>query len=247
MKTAKIIIFCSLVFSCLNGKAQINLNCSTNSNFRNELYIEVYKQSIAHTFQILSLSSDAIYASLSANGITPYLDHFLRGSSTSAELDGCFGRSAHFSFVQRLLLVDAVGKAVGIAAGISVGLRIGTFSSAALNFIMKPVAKISPILGKSLIRVTPITLAGLGLYSSKIEYDRKLTLSEKNGEKLIYQLSEKLKNINAQAARLYDTEADIQFDLSVSKAEVIEGRSLTEYEILLFCQVIPNAKQRCNK
>lgn len=58
-------------------------------------------------------------------------------------------------------------------------------------------------------------------------------------------LNERLVNISLTANASKDTAADLQFDLSVEKAEKKEGRKLTFQEIAMFCQILPGAYHRC--
>ncbi len=259
MKKSLALILCAILFLGHKGQAfdpaiikqnssynQTYRACSSSPiDFKNDFYMNVYQHSLVHTVQIFSLSTNTIYASLSAKGITPYLDNFLNDPATSIALNDCLGEEGHFPFVRNLLIIDSVGKAVGVSIGSAVWLGIGKISSATLKFILKPIAKFSPILEKRIIILTSVTLAGLGIYYAKTKYDKEEEQAKDNAKKFMTGYNERLANITARAHFSKDTKADFQFDISIEKAERKEGRKLTKKEIEMFCQILPGAVHRC--
>ena len=147
--------------------------------------------------------------------------------------------------MRNLIIVDSVGKAVGISIGTVVYLGIGSVTSAALKLLLKPISRVSPELAKKISISTGLALAGLGIYNFKIENEKEEQLSKEDGKMFMDGLNERLVNISATAKASNDTAADLQFDISVEKAEKKEGRKLTIQEIEIFCQILSGAYHRC--
>ena len=259
MKKIFVLMACSLLFFNSKGQAfdpakvrqsaayiQLYGACkSSPSTFENDYYIKVYHHSLMFTMQVFSLSKDAIYSGLITKGITPFLDKFLNDSSTIIALSDCLNESRHFHFVRNLIIVDSVGKAVGISIGTIVYLGIGSMTSAAFKFLLKPIARVSPGLANKISIITGFALAGLEIYNFKLEDEKEEQLSQEEGQRIMDGLNERLVNISLTANASKDTAADLQFDLSVEKAEKKEGRKLTLQEIAMFCQILPGAYHRC--
>lgn len=241
MKNILAIILCTLLLLGYQARA-----CELNiAEFKNELYFKTYQQSLTHTIQVFSLSNEVVFSSLKAKGVTPFLNQFLNNPTTPAILRECLDEAKHFQFIRNLLIIDSIGKSVGISVGTVAYLGLGKLSFALLNFIIKPIWLISPTIAKKVTQFTLGILAGYTIYKEKVKFDQGEEQAKINGAEILFHLDSQAANISAKVLSLKENEADIQFDISVAKAEKKEGRKLTGSEIEIFCQLIPKAVHRC--
>lgn len=225
---------------------QMAADCRANSaNFKNALYIQTYQQGLLNTLQLFMLSTVSVSTHLKTKGLSPLVFNILNQPEITQVLSECMPETEHFAFIRNLLLTESIGKIVGISAGTAAFLGLGKISAQALKYALVPIARFSPLLAQRLTVATPVMLTGAGVYGIKKNYDNDEAIAKKNGEQFMVQFSEKIKNISNQSGHSYETQSDLQYDISIKTAEQKLSRPLNSAELKMFCLAIPAAVNRC--
>ena len=228
--------------------AQAYVRCVADpSNFKIDSYINAYQQSLEQTLQIAQGSGSAIQSMVKSGGTSPFLQNYLNDENIGLALQDCFkGETARLSFIRNLILLDVTGKSVGISIGTLYWAGYAVLSLASFEVPIGVISKISSELAIKLSKVTAATVASLEIYKAKRKHDRDGAVASENGNEYLLALEARLANININAKGFDDTKLDIQFDISLRKAESLERRPLTAHERSLICKHLPGAIHRCS-
>jgi len=215
--------------------------------FQIDQYLLVYQNSLGSTLALATTAEPFVVASIKAKGLSPYLADFLNQSWVSSALQDCLGgEDAASGFVAKMILVDAAGKVV---AGSIARLAVGFLNWAAvgvLDFMLSPLGRFyTPKLAQQLLQVTTTFAASYRATSAVVKFRSAEQQAEQAGQAIVADFIQDVQQIGQEIQSLSDTEGDIQFDISVAKAEARLHHKIGPEDRKVFCQVIAHAPHRC--
>ncbi len=151
-------------------------DCSLDyRNFRNNLLIETYMQSLRSSISILSLDAREIQLLKNTRGLSVHLFSILQSEPFLLAMKDCHkSESSHNLLVAELLGVESMGKLVGISIG-TVG---GTYAGKVLKLTYAALYVYSPLLAK--LSAGSLSLGSAFMSLKKNQENQKTVASSEN-------------------------------------------------------------------